>query len=366
MHLALDCEQADNCVVEANITTPDGTIQTAEFPVQADRANRTVALDRVVLWDHNRPQLYSLELKLKSNGQVRDVVRGYFGLRKIDVEAAQGADVSAAIRLNGVVRYLRGALYQSYHPEGVYTAGSVETLKGDILAAKNAGFNFLRIHIKIDDPLLLHWADKLGILLMADFPNFGEGGDTKLGRQRFEAMMLGCIERDFNHPSIFAWCLFNETWGFGGQTGFLDALLNSPDPAGLQTLELEEPVTPKPRIPSVAAEPGMTPPQVWVQHMWNWQKLDPTRLVEDMSVCHWDHLEYYLHCDTDVNSWHFYIKDYEKARKHIDKIVRSTFVGRASTTCRAFSTKASPSSTACSAAWALWTAFVLSVVASCS
>ena len=36
---------------------------------------------------------------------------------------------------------------------------------------------------------------------MADFPNFGEGGDTPLGRQRFETMMREAIERDFNHPS---------------------------------------------------------------------------------------------------------------------------------------------------------------------
>ncbi|HWH70882.1 MAG TPA: hypothetical protein VNT26_15950, partial [Candidatus Sulfotelmatobacter sp.] len=64
------------------------------------------------------------------------------------------------------------------------------------------------------------------------------------------------------------------------------------------------------------------------QQMWELAKqLDPTRLVEDMSVCHWDHLEYYLHCDTDINSWHFYISDYEKAKAHIDKIVGSTFVG---------------------------------------
>ena len=62
--------------------------------------------------------------------------------------------------------------------------------------------------------------------------------------------------------------------------------------------------------------------------MWELAKqLDPTRLVEDMSVCHWEHLEYYLHCDTDINSWHFYISDYEKAKEHIQKIVGSTFVG---------------------------------------
>ena len=90
-------------------------------------------------------------------------------------------------------------------------------MREDIAFAKEAGFDFLRIHIKIDDPLLLHYADTLGMLLMTDFPNFGEGGDTPLGRARFETMMRAAVERDFNHPSIIAWCMFNETWGFGGQ-----------------------------------------------------------------------------------------------------------------------------------------------------
>ncbi|HVV00882.1 MAG TPA: glycoside hydrolase family 2, partial [Verrucomicrobiae bacterium] len=117
-------------------------------------------------------------------------------------------------------------------------------------------------------------------------------------------------------PAIFAWCLFNETWGFGGQTSFLEKLL---PPAPGQTRD-----TSPPKQSTVP----MPPPQRWVQSMWELAKsLDPTRLVEDMSVCHWDHLQYYQHCDTDINSWHFYINDYEKARAHIEKIVGSTFVG---------------------------------------
>jgi hypothetical protein len=62
--------------------------------------------------------------------------------------------------------------------------------------------------------------------------------------------------------------------------------------------------------------------------MWELaKKLDPTRLIEDMSVVHWEHLDYYGHTDTDINSWHFYISDYEKAKEHIQKVVRSTYVG---------------------------------------
>ena len=66
----------------------------------------------------------------------------------------------------------------------------------------------------------------------------------------------------------------------------------------------------------------------FVQEMWELaKKLDATRLIEDMSVVHWEHLNYYAHGETDINSWHFYIKDYWKAKKHIQTVVDSTYPG---------------------------------------
>src|SRR6266850_2404294 len=204
--------------IGVEISHPDsGATQSALLEVRDGTAEGTIKLGSLSLWDPNTPNLYSATFRLQGKDKLFDTVRSYFGMRKIDFELAKQSSVPTALRINGVARYLRGALYQSYFPDGIYTATSVETLKNDILYAKKFGFNFLRVHIKVDDPLLLYWADKLGILLMADFPNFGEGGDTPLGRSRFETMMRKTIERDFNHTSIFAWCLFNETWGFGGQ-----------------------------------------------------------------------------------------------------------------------------------------------------
>src|SRR5207247_4878691 len=139
------------------------------------------------------------------------------------------------------------------------------------------GFNFLRIHIKVDDPLLLYYADKMGMLLMADFPNFGEGGDTALGRRRFETMMRETIRRDFNHPSIFAWCMFNETWGFGGQARFVDLIhpLNPKDRSPAMSAEGPESEVPKPSKPRVSNIAS----HAWVQSMWELaKKLDETRL----------------------------------------------------------------------------------------
>jgi hypothetical protein len=77
--------------------------------------------------------------------------------------------------------------------------------------------------------------------------------------------------------------------------------------------------------------------------MWLLTKsIDPTRLVEDMSVCHWDHLDYFAHTETDINSWHFYINDYQKAKEHIRKIVESTYQGSSFNYVQGFAHKGTP------------------------
>lgn len=323
-----------DCEVQIYIIPPGGEVQVIKAPVKGNRATVTADIPDPYLWQPNSPDLYRLTFKLLRKGRMLDKVRSYFGMRKIDYGPAEDPKAPAVLRLNNVPRYLRGALHQSYYPDGVYTAGDVETIKNDILWAKKFGFNFLRIHIKIDDPLLLYYADKLGMMLMCDMPNFGEGGNTPTGQRRFEEMMRGAIKRDFNHPSIVAWCVFNETWGFGGQAEFVKVfpevkrkVLDLPTPPGAVSASEDfqtEAFLEQKKEQRLANSDA----HKWVQKTWELAKqLDPTRLVEDMSVVHWEHLEYFAHGDTDINSWHFYIDDYYRAKEHIQKVVDSTFRG---------------------------------------
>lgn len=233
-------------------------------------------------WSPDDPFLYRLIIDLEPlAGGPADQVETYFGLRSISRACWEGRDYEY-ILLNGEPVYLRGALDQAFHPDGIYTYPSDEVIRGDIALARELGLNLLRCHIKINDPRYYYWADRLGVLIMYDLPS--PDIDTPQMRRTWEATLRGAIARDFNHPSIFAWVLFNETWG----------LENHDTPEG----------------------------QAWVRTMYHLAKqLDPTRLVEDNSPIRYDHVA------TDINSWHFYLTDYDQVRRHVERVVRETYPG---------------------------------------
>lgn len=245
-----------------------------------------LTFDEPRLWSPADPYLYHVTVELLRGPLSVDVVQTYFAFREVSVRPLPGK-AHTYIHLNGQPVYLLGALDQSFNPWGVYTFRSDEEIRGDIELARELGFNFLRIHIKAEEPRFHYWADRLGMLTMADMPNFGYDGWSALACQRWERTMRGIIERDAGHPSIIAWCLFNETWGLGGGA-FKD--------------DVER--------------------QEWVEQMVVLAKnLDPTRPVEDNSPCLHDHVT------TDINSWHFYINDYAAAKQHIQDVVSQTKPG---------------------------------------
>ena len=270
--------------LRVRIACADGASAEADVPANAaaPAAPLVVRLADARPWSPDDPVLHDAALEVVgAGGRVIDRVETQFGLREISRGKVPGTDHEAIV-LNGEPIYLRGALHQSFNPGGVYAAPDGFFLARDIAIAKASGLNFLRIHIKADDPRLYYWADRLGILVMSDLPNFARWCDE--GRAEYETMLEGVIARDFNHPSVFSWCLFNETWG----------------------------------LEAHGTEEG----REWVRAMVRKARaLDPTRLVEDNSPCNYDHVE------TDINSWHFYIADPAQAARHVAEVVSKTVPG---------------------------------------
>jgi len=155
-------------------------------------------------WSPEHPNLFDVELKLVSNGEIVDYVESYFGMRKVSIEDGK-------FMLNNKPYYQRLVLDQGYFPGGLLTAPTDEDFKRDILLAKEMGFNGARKHQKVEDPRYLYWADKLGFLVwgeMANAAEYSEDAAARLTREWIEV-----VNRDYSHPSIVVWVPLNESWG---------------------------------------------------------------------------------------------------------------------------------------------------------
>lgn len=243
------------------------------------------------LWSPESPALYegTISLECGSASDRSDIVSTYFGIREIGTAKMGGRDYRW-ITLNGKPVYLNGTLDQSFIPDSYFTFPDENYIRDEIWRLKRLGLNFVRIHIKPEEPLKLYWADKLGMLVMEDMPCFWGEPDAQ-ARAAYESEAKEIVSRDFNHPSIISWVVFNETWGLFTKTG-----------------EDKREFLPE--------------TQEWVRSVYKWAKQeDPTRLVEDNSPCNYDHVE------SDLNTWHFYLNGYETVRDHIQEVVDKTYPG---------------------------------------
>ena len=155
-------------------------------------------------WTLEQPALYTVTAELWHGEHLQDRLEEYCGFRTV-------AARDGRIYLNEEPLYLRGALDQGYYPYTIYTPPDVQFLEVQARKAKALGLNCLRSHIKIEDPRYYDVADRLGLLVWAELPSWGRL--TAASQERAEHTFRHMVERDWNHPSIFAWSLVNEDWG---------------------------------------------------------------------------------------------------------------------------------------------------------
>src|SRR5262245_36174827 len=172
---------------------------------------------------------------------VVDTLSSTFGMRTI------ATSPNGQLLLNGRIIYLRGALDQDYYPQLIYTPFSDAQLDDQFAKAKHMGLNCLRTHIKITDPRYYAAADRAGLLIWTELPNWQNF--TEATRRRAHETLAGMVERDWNHPSIVIWTIINEGWG-------LELALNAQHRA-------------------------------WLAEAYDYMKqLDPHRLIVGNSACH--------------------------------------------------------------------------------
>lgn len=155
-------------------------------------------------WTPDNPVLFDVKFSLKSGEVLQDEASSYFAMRKVSVE-------NGRFLLNNRPCYQKMLLDQGYWRDSLMTAPDDEALIKDIMLCKEMGFNGARKHQKIEEERYFYWADKLGFLVWAEFPNayiYSERYVENMIPEWIEAMT-----RDYNHPCIVAWVPLNESWG---------------------------------------------------------------------------------------------------------------------------------------------------------
>ncbi len=284
-------EPADgDLTITMKIKAPSGPIlHQGTIPAGRDKGVFEIPVPDPRLWTLDDPYLYEVEATLGE-----EVVYSYFGMRKISVVNLPGTEIPY-IALNNEPLYVQLTLDQSYHKDGFYTFPSDQFIQEEIMRSKSIGLNGIRTHIKVEVPRKLYWADKLGLLVMEDLPNsWGEPDESMQAESEYTLREM--IRRDYNHPSIFSWVIFNETWGLSTATG--------KDENGREMREY---------LPET---------QAWVASMYYLAKsMDQTRLVEDNSICCGRG-----HTETDINSWHAYLPGWEWG-DYLENLTSHTYEG---------------------------------------
>lgn len=249
VHAALS-KAARGEVVAITVTDPQGAVVAkCDAPVKGSAAAASCEVKNPALWDIDSPNLYTVRAVIG-----KDAVEDTCGFRTI--ESREGK-----LWLNGRPVYMRSALDQDYYPDGIYTPPSLEYIEDQFRKAKAMGLNSLRIHIKVGDPRYYIAADRVGLLIWTEMPNWQVL--TEATKARARATFEGMLARDWNRPSIVIRSVINEAWG-----------IDIYDPSNRQ----------------------------WMADSYDWLKAaDPARLVVDNSACHSN-----FHVVTDIDDMHIY------------------------------------------------------------
>jgi len=164
------------------------------------------------LWHFDRPNLYRLVASLTEQGRLLHECETTFGVRRVEVR-------EGGFYLNGERMWLMGVERMAgSHPDfGMAEPFWLITHDHDDMKELNCVFT--RVHWQ-QDKRVLDYCDRKGMLIQVEVPTWGP--DTFKGMkeepgpeimQNALDQLREMINRDRNHPSIFAWGLCNEIGG---------------------------------------------------------------------------------------------------------------------------------------------------------
>jgi len=147
--------------------------ETVESPIcQSDNSvNQTITgitLRNFRPWSPESPNLYTAKVELVSaDGTVLQTRYERFGVRKIEV-------VGKEFRLNGKPFFIRGFGDDFVYPITGMSPADRDVHRAHLRKAREAGFNYVRLHTHCELPEYFEAADELGIMIQAELPYYSD------------------------------------------------------------------------------------------------------------------------------------------------------------------------------------------------
>ncbi len=196
-----------------------------EGKVLASADGPKVRVPEAQLWSPDHPHLYDLKLTLSdASGAVLDTVDSYTALRKVG--QTKDADGHLRFTLNDREIFHWGPLDQGWWPDGLLTPPSEEAMVYDIQFLKDAGFNMIRKHIKVEPQRYYYDCDRLGMMVWQDqvaggpspkwtrmAPNPEDATWTDEDHAQYMAELENMMDVLGFFQSIVVWTPFNEARG---------------------------------------------------------------------------------------------------------------------------------------------------------
>ena len=164
------------------------------------------------LWSTEKPQLYSVEAIVTTNGGVFSQTEKV-GFRHFNFLT------KGPFLLNGRRLLIRGT-QRHEDAGGVAAALTEDMMRKELILMKEMGVNFIRLGHYQQSRIILNLADSLGFLIWEEIPwcRGGLGGESY--KQHAKRMLTNMIEQHHNHPSVILWGLGNENDWPGDQSDF--------------------------------------------------------------------------------------------------------------------------------------------------
>lgn len=172
----------------------------SSLEVRDDPARFTATLRKLAdiqLWSLDKPRLYTVHVRLLSNGRVIDEDSRRIGFR-------EATFTDHGFSLNGQIVKLRGLdRHQTFPFVGQAMPGRVQRRDADILR-KNLHCNIVRTSHYPQSRHFLDRCDEIGLLVLEEIPGWQHIGDESWKQVAIDNVGR-MIRRDWNHPSIVLW-----------------------------------------------------------------------------------------------------------------------------------------------------------------